>query len=420
MTSRFGTKVELLAPAGSFEKLEIAIHYGADAVYAGGKDFSLRNFSGNFSTQELERAAALCRENKVKFYVALNIYARNHELPALGDALDTLGAISPDAVIIADPGIVWEARRRIGHIPIHLSTQANTTNTASAHFWAEAGVTRINAARELTLSEIREISTGTNLEIEAFVHGAMCISHSGRCLISSYMTGRSANQGRCAHPCRWPYAVLEETRPNQYFPITEDKRGTYLFSAGDLCMIAHLPRLVEAGVAALKIEGRIKGINYLAAVVKTYREAIDRYYADPKTYQVAPEWMRELENISHRPYGTGFYFGQPQPLPDAAAAPAPPVQRLVGKVLSRIADGRVTVHVRNKVFVGEAVEILTPTGAPKSGTLRSLMDERGRRLPFAQPNAVAAMEIDVPCNRHDLIRRPGPPDARSDRIEHCP
>ena len=302
-------KVELLAPAGSFEKLEVAIHYGADAVYVAGKEFSLRNFSGNFTLEELQAAVDFAHGRGVKVYVACNIFSRNPEQAALSSYLDKLGAIGPDAVIIADPGIVMEAAARIPGIPIHLSTQANTTNYRSARFWEKVGVARINVARELSLKEIEEIADQSRLEIEAFVHGAMCISYSGRCLLSNYMTGRDGNRGKCSHPCRWKYAVMEETRPGEYFPIEEDTRGTYFLSSRDLCMLEHLPGLIGAGIDSLKIEGRMKGINYVASVVKVYREAIDRYYDDPDAYRVEEEWLRELDGISHRPYGTGFYFG---------------------------------------------------------------------------------------------------------------
>jgi len=264
--------IELLAPAGSFEKLETAIHYGADAVYLSGQNFSLRNFAGNFSMDELYRAVCLARLKNVRVYLACNIYPRNFEEAAIVEYLHQIGDLRPDAIIIADPGILLEARRIIPHIPVHLSTQANTTSRLSARFWESLGVARINVARELSLREIKEIADATPIEIEAFVHGAMCISHSGRCLLSSFMAGRDGNRGMCAHPCRWNYFLVEETRPGQYMPVLEDARGTYIFNSKDLCMIDHVSEMIEAGITSFKIEGRLKGINYLATVVKTYRE----------------------------------------------------------------------------------------------------------------------------------------------------
>ncbi len=401
-------RVELLAPAGSFEKLEIAVHYGADAVYVSGKEFSLRNFSGNFTEEELKAAMDFAHARNVKIYVACNIFPRNHELEAISGYLERLGAMGPDAVIIADPGVVMLAAERIPKIPIHLSTQANTTNYLSARFWKRTGVSRINVARELSLKEIRLIAERSDIEIEAFVHGAMCISYSGRCLLSNFLTGRDGNRGECCHPCRWKYAVMEETRPGQYFPVEEDERGTYLFSSRDLCMIEHLPQLVEAGIDSLKIEGRMKGINYVASVVKTYREAVDRYHDDPETYRVEENWLRELGGISHRPYGTGFYFGRPAPpLPtETLEAPETP-QRLIGRVISSAGKNRVRLDVRNKFFAGEAVEILTRKGPARPDRIMALLGEDSHPAEFVQPNTLADVVLRNGCEINDLIRRVG-------------
>jgi len=283
-------KLELLAPAGNFEKLEIAIHFGADAVYLAGKDFSLRNFSGNFTMDEMNEAIAFAHKNKVKVYVACNIFPRNHEQKAITDFLVSLGDMHPDAVIISDPGIIAVAKERIPHIPIHLSTQANTTNYQAARFWETQDVKRVNVARELTLPEIQSIAEQTTLEVEAFVHGAMCMAYSGRCLMSSFMAQRDSNRGMCCHPCRFQYAVVEAKRPGQYYELSEDTRGTYIFNSRDLCMIEHIPDMVASGISSLKIEGRMKGINYLASVVKIYREALDAYTLDTAAYQVQPQW----------------------------------------------------------------------------------------------------------------------------------
>jgi putative protease len=264
-------------------------------------------------------------------------------------------------------------------------------------------------ARELSLAEIRDIAGRSSIEIEAFVHGAMCISYSGRCLLSSYMTGRDGNRGECCHPCRWRYAVMEETRPGQYFPVETDGRGTYMFSSRDLCMIEHLPDLIGAGIDSLKIEGRMKGINYVASVVKTYREAIDRYYEAPSEFRVDEDWLRELDGISHRPYGTGFYFGRPDPpSPDDIRENPETPQRFIGKVMSSKGDGRTSLHVRNKFFRGESVEVLTRSGPAKADRILSLSDERGAPLECAQPNTTVAIVLKGAYEKNDLIRRLGP------------
>ena len=327
-------KVELLAPAGDFEKLEIAIHYGADAVYLGGKDFSLRNFSGNFTVDELKKAVGLCRSQSVNIYVACNIYPRNFELSALSDFLGVLGEIEPDGVIVADPGIFNLTRKKIPHIPIHLSTQANTTNSQSVLFWQQNGIKRINLARELSLAEIQDISRSTKVELEVFVHGAMCMAFSGRCLLSSYMAGRDGNRGMCAHPCRWRYAVVEEMRPDQYMPLAEDDRGSYIFSSTDLCMIDHIPELIRSGIHSLKIEGRMKGIHYLATAVSVYRKAIDTYYENPEAYTVRDQWIKALSGTNNRGYSTGFYYGNPNKiLPDYTNDVSMMAHLFLGKII---------------------------------------------------------------------------------------
>jgi putative protease len=400
-------KVELLAPAGSFEKLEVAVHYGADAVYLAGKEFSLRNFSGNFTEEALEAAIDFAHSRGAKVYVACNIFSRNNEQDAISAYLERLGRMGPDAVIVADPGIVQEASAIIPDIPIHLSTQANTTNYQSVRFWEKVGVSRVNLARELSLEEIRQIARSTGLEIEVFVHGAMCISYSGRCLLSSYMTGRDGNRGECCHPCRWRYSVMEETRPGQYFPVEEDSRGIYLFSSRDLCMLEHLPGLIDAGIHSLKIEGRMKGINYVASVIKTYREAIDLYYENPETYRVDDEWLRELDGISHRPYGTGFYFGRPVPPAPGELQEAPEIQqRLIGKVLLNQGGGHILLDVRNKFFRGEAVEVLTRKGPARADRILAIHDGDSVPVEFAQPNTRVTVALEGEYEENDLVRRP--------------
>ncbi|HIJ56552.1 MAG TPA: U32 family peptidase [Deltaproteobacteria bacterium] len=399
-------KIELLAPVGNFEKLEIAVHYGADAVYLGGKEFSLRNFSGNFTLAELEKALGFAHTHGVKVYLTCNVFLRNSEQTAVADYLQSVGDLGIDAVIISDPGIIATARKRIPNIPIHLSTQANTTNLNSALFWQNFGVKRINAARELSLDEIREIAEAGEIEVEAFVHGAMCVAYSGRCLLSGFMTGRESNRGMCTHPCRWNYAVVEETRPGEYYPITEDDRGSYIFNSRDLCMINHIPELITSGIFSLKIEGRMKGINYVASAVKVYREAIDTFYEKPEGYSVEDYWIHELSNISSRGLSTGFYFGDPdQILPNFENQMQQSQYRLAGKVLEAGDSSLTRVEVRNKVFKGDRVNIIGASGPPRPDVIKEIIDGTGRSVPYAQPGSMVHMVFDTDCSPLDLIRR---------------
>lgn len=398
-------KVELLAPAGNMEKLEIAIHYGADAVYLGGKDFSLRNFSGNFSLDEMAEAVKQAHSQNVRVYVACNIYSRSSEEQAIARYLDALGRIGPDALIIADPGIVAMAGDRIAHIPIHLSTQANTTSIGACRFWERQGVSRVNLARELTLTDIGEIASQTPLEIETFVHGAMCISYSGRCLLSSFLTRRDSNRGECSHPCRWKYAVVEEQRPDMVHPFMEDERGSYIFNSKDLCMIEHIPLLIGSGIASLKIEGRMKGINYLASVVKVYREAIDSYYENPEGFTVKKEWLEELSRINSREYCTGFYFDDPDSVSPNYQDDRPgTIHRFVGKIVEKTGPQTMKVAVRNRILVGDAVEILTKKGPAVQDRVISMIDKKGLDTAVAQPNTVVTMTLSRDYEPLDLIR----------------
>ena len=402
-------KVELLAPAGNFEKLEIAIHYGADAVYLGGKDFSLRNFSGNFHLEEIKQAVGYAHERGKKVYVAVNIYARSAELAFIGEYLQKLGALEPDGVIVADPGILMIARDLIPKIPLHLSTQANSTNYKTVEFWEQMGVHRVNMARELSLAEIKSISEQVRIEIEAFVHGAMCIAYSGRCLLSSFMANRHSNRGMCAHPCRWKYALMEELRAGEYMPIAEDDRGTYIFNSKDLCMIEHIPAMIDSGVSALKIEGRMKGINYLASVVKVYREAIDRYYQNPNGYAVPPDWLIELTRIDRRGFCSGFYLDDlQQTVPEYDLRKGAETHRFIGKVLAANDDGHMLMEVRNKCQVGELVEILSPGQAIRKSSIRNMRDDAGDLIQIAQPNTRAYLELGLKTQPNDLIRKLNP------------
>jgi len=399
-------KVELLAPAGNFEKLEIAIHYGADAVYLGGKEFSLRNFSGNFRLDEIKQAIAYSHDRGIKVYVTVNIYARNDEQADIAAYLEKLGALGPDGIIVADPGVFMTARELMPQIPLHLSTQANSTNYKTVEFWQRLGIHRINLARELTLAEIKDIGEQAQIEIEAFVHGAMCIAYSGRCLLSSFMANRHSNRGMCTHPCRWKYALVEEIRPGEYMPIAEDDRGTYIFNSKDLCMIEHMPAMIESGVSALKIEGRMKGINYLASVVKVYREAIDRYAQDPAGYSASPEWLVELAKINHRGYCTGFYFDDPrQVVPDYEFIKNIDTHLFIGKILAAYDDGRTLMEVRNKCQAGDRVEILSPRQAVRSTCIEAMRDEEGNPTQVVHPGARIYPELNLKTKPNDLIRK---------------
>lgn len=399
-------KVELLAPAGNFEKLEMAIHYGADAVYLAGKSFNLRNFSGNFAPDQLRQAIELAHRANVKVYAACNVYSRNCEQTAIADYLRMLAEFKADAVIIADPGVLRLAQRHIPHMPVHLSTQANTTNYNSVLFWKEAGVKRIIAARELTFKEIKEIVSLGGLEIEAFVHGAMCISYSGRCLLSNFLTNRDSNRGSCAHPCRWKYAVVEEFRPGEYMPIAEDEQGSYIFNSKDLCMIAHIPELVESGIHSLKIEGRMKGINYLATTVKVYRQALDAYCASPESYRIKDEWVQQLESINHRGYSTGFYLDDPEQVAANRSKVKKPFRlRIVGKVLNAAGNDGTSVEVRNKVFKGDAVEVLRHSGSPVCDIILGIIDQNGQAVSFAQPGSRVTLVMNQVYVPNDIIRR---------------
>ena len=398
-------KIELLAPAGNFEKLEIAIHYGADAVYLAGKEFSLRNFSQNFTLDELQHAVWYARKHHVKVYAACNVYPKNNEQKSIADYLGSLGDIGIDALIIADPGIFMTASKVIPQIPIHLSTQANTTNLKSALFWQTLGIKRVNLARELSLKDIKEISLHCDLEIEAFVHGSMCIAYSGRCLLSSFMANRDSNRGMCTQSCRWKYAVVEESRPGQYMPIAEDDRGSYIFSSKDLCMIEHIREIIESGIVSLKIEGRMRSINYLASTVKVYREAIDAYYENPENGTALKDWLYELQAVSNRSYSTGFYFDDPRQISPAYENLRHSGQKFIGKVIGKSQKHGIELDVRNKIFKGDTIQILGRKGPVKNDRIHAIFDDRGQPLAFAQPGSMVFVAMDNACYPNDLIRK---------------
>jgi len=394
-------KIELLAPAGNPEKLNMAIHYGADAVYLSGKGYSLRSYAGNFSLEEMAEGIKTAHAAGVNVYVAVNAFPRPREMDDLAAYLKELNNLRPDALIIADPGVILLAGQTAPSIPIHLSTQANTTNHWSARFWHAFGVTRINAARELTLDEIRAIAEVDGLEVEAFVHGAMCIAYSGRCLLSGFMARRSSNQGQCAHPCRWKYAVVEELRPGQYMPVSEDENGTYVFNAKDLCMIEHLPKMINAGIHSLKIEGRLKGLNYLATAIKTYRAAIDAYYESPSAYAVPAEWLDELARVGPRKYGTGFYLNDPDAVqPNYEITPPPAARRFVGKVGRVYDETLIELAVRNKIQVGDQIDILKTHGNNGINTIKTIRSLDGTAMDTAQ----SSTRVNIRLTRPDRLR----------------
>ncbi len=394
------SRVELLAPAGNFEKLQMAIHFGADAIYLGGKAFNLRGHSGNFERDELAAAVAYCHRHNVRAYVTCNIYPRNSDLTGLRRFLLDLADIRPDGLIISDPAVFTLARELVPAVPIHISTQANTTSLAAARFWKSLGAARVNAARELSLEEIQTMAAHSGIAVEVFVHGAMCMAYSGRCLLSSFLADRDSNRGQCAHPCRWNFALVEEKRPGLYMPIQQTNQGSLVFNARDLCMLAHLPQLMAAGVAALKIEGRMKGIHYVATVVKAYREAIDAIYQHLPYAPVRKKGLEALAAVNHRGYDTGFYFGHPSALPtENLLHPSLNEYRLVGKVLADSAGPEVPIETRNRFLKGDTVEIISPGRSIRACRIQSIRDTDGNLIDRARPG----FQVQVGL-RHDCYR----------------
>jgi len=396
---------ELLAPAGDLEKLETALDYGADAVYVGGEEFGLRAQAGNFTLAGLGRARELTHARGKRLYLTLNAYLRPHEMPAFSAYLEALRPLDLDAYIVSDPGALALVRRIDPQRAVHLSTQANTTNGQAASLWQAAGVCRVNLARELTLEEIRTIRAETVMELEVFVHGALCVAYSGRCLLSAALTGRSANQGACTHPCRWRYSLMEETRPGEHFPLEEDARGTYVMNSRDLCLVEYLPELVRAGVNSLKIEGRMKSRYYVAAVTRVYRAALDRYLADPEGYLFDPLWREELEKVSHRPYDRGFLFGGSDPLIHADDSRYRRSFDFVGVVLATYGDGRALVGGRNRFFPGEFLELIGPAMRQTAFRVGEVRSEEGSPMQVVQPNGRAVLELPAGAKAGDLLRR---------------
>ncbi len=401
---------ELLLPAGSLPVLKTAVLYGADAVYIGGEVMSLRAKAKNFTADEMREGIAFAHARGKKVYVTANIYAHEADLSEAERYFAELKELRPDAVLISDPGLFDLALRVCPEVDIHISTQANTTNAGSARFWHRLGAKRIVAARELSLKELRRMKEEIpeELKIETFVHGAMCISYSGRCLLSNYLAGRDANHGACTHPCRWRYAVMEETRPGEYMPIEENERGTYIFNSRDLCMIDHLPDLYEAGIDSFKIEGRMKTALYVATMASAYRAAMRDYETDPALYESRlDEYRARVSEGTYRRFTTGFYYGRPDR--DALIYDSNTYIRsytFLGIVEGVDADGRAELTQKNKFSVGEMIEIMKPDGSVRTSEVRRILDEEGTDLPSApHPQQRIRVELDEAAEPFDLLRR---------------
>lgn len=403
-------KIELLAPAGDLEKLKIAIDYGADAVYFGGEMFSLRSGAGNLTVDEIREGVAYAHERGKKAYLTVNIYAHNEDITPFEEYLQKIKDIDIDAFIVSDPGIMMLIRDAIPNAELHLSTQANMTNYKTAEFWHRQGVERIVIARELTFKEIVELKSKLpeGVELEAFVQGAMCISYSGRCLLSNFMIERDANRGQCAHPCRWKYSLVEEKRPGEYFPVEEDTRGTYILNSRDLCMIEHIPDLVKAGIDSAKIEGRMKSVFYVATIVSAYRRAIDAYYADPENYEFKPEWMAELKKVSHREFTTGFYFDKPTNKDQNYQTSAYTRDySFVGLVKEYNEEtGMAVVEQRNKMSIGEEIEVFGPYTDFFAQNLEEMYDEEMQPVESApHPQQILHIKMAQPVKPGFMLRK---------------
>lgn len=402
-------KPELLIPAKDLEVLKTAVRFGADAVYIGGEAYSLRAKARNFSYEDMREGISFAHAHGARVHVTANILAHNADLKGAGRYFEELSELKPDAVLIADPGMFTLARRTCPEIPIHISTQANNTNYETFNFWYGLGAERVVCARELSLAEIRQIRerVPAEREIEAFVHGAMCISYSGRCLLSSYFTGRDANRGACTHPCRWKYAVVEETRPGVYLPVEENERGTFIFNSRDLCMIDHIPDLVGAGIDSFKIEGRMKTALYVAAVARTYREAIDDYFADEELYKSRiPHYLEEIRKCTYRRYTTGFYYGRPveeSMVYDSNTYVNEAV--FLGIAEAVAADGRVRITQRNKFSVGDCIEIMKPDGRNVQTKVLAMYNGKGEPVESApHPREAIDVVLDAQTQEGDLLR----------------
>ncbi len=415
MTSRHNKRLpELLAPAGSFDALRAAVRYGADAVYLGAKQYGLRAFCDNFAPDELDAAVRYAHAAGVYVYVTLNIFAYDEDVPGLVDVARACEEIGVDAAIVADPGVFAALRRAVPGLALHVSTQANTTNAETARLWRDMGAARVIPARELSMARLAAMAAAApDPPLEGCVHGSMCASMSGRCVLSNHLTGRDATQGACAQPCRWKYALVEEKRPGEYMPVGEDSRGFYIYSAHDLCMIQHVDELCAAGFAALKIEGRMKTDYYVATVTRAYRQALDRYLADPAGWTADPAELAEVERAGHRPFTTGFYFGRPADPPGTVGTVQ--TAEYVARVL-RCEGGRALVEQRNRFSEGETLTALTPLGICDF-SVSGLTDEEGTAIPSApHPRTHVRLTAPVRLEEGDILRR----DIGAHKGRHAP
>ncbi len=402
--------IELLCPASNLEVLKEVVIFGADAVYIGGEAYGLRANAKNFSKKDMIEGIAFAHEHNVKVYVTANILAHNNDLEGAREYMRELEEIRPDALLIADPALFMIAKEECPSIDIHVSTQANNTNYGTYMFWWNLGATRVVAARELSLAEIKEIREHIpeEMEIEAFVHGAMCMSYSGRCLLSNYFTGRDANHGECTHPCRWKYAVVEETRPGEYMPVEENERGTYIFNSKDLCMIEHIPEMIDAGIDSLKIEGRMKTALYAATVARTYRKAIDDYLESPDKYYANMEWYREqIRECTYRQFTTGFFFGKPkdeaQIFDNNTYSRGSTYLGIVGDIRE---DQTFSIEQRNKFSVGETIEIMKPNGDNIEVQVQGIWNEDGEAMESApHPKQKLWVALNGNVDHYDILRR---------------
>ncbi len=403
-------KPELLIPASNLEVLKVAVTYGADAVYIGGEMFSLRAKAKNFSNEDMKEGIAFAHKYGKKVYVTANITAHNRDLEAVRAYFKELKAIKPDALIISDPGVFMIAQEVCPELDVHISTQANNVNYETYKFWHKLGATRVVSARELSMKEIGELRKNIpdDLEIETFVHGAMCISYSGRCLLSNYFTGRDANLGACTHPCRWKYYISEESRPGEYLPIEENERGTYIFNSKDLCMIDHMPDIVQAGIDSLKIEGRMKTALYVANVARTYRQAIDDYFEDPALYEKRiPYYKEEISKCTYRQYTTGFFYGptthETQIYDSNTYVREYTYLGLIGE---QNTAGLYSLEQRNKFSVGEIIEVMKPDGRNIDVTVKAITDEEGKPMESCpHPKQKIYVDLGIPLEKLDLLRR---------------
>ena len=400
---------ELLIPASSLEVLKTAVIFGADAVYIGGEAFGLRAKAKNFSLEDMKEGIAFAHAHDVKVYVTANILAHNGDLDGVRTYFEELKEIGPDALIIADPGVFDIAKEVCPEIERHISTQANNTNYGTYNFWYRQGASRVVSARELSLQELKELRAKipADLEIETFVHGAMCISYSGRCLLSNYFTGRDANQGACTHPCRWKYAVVEETRPGEYMPVYENERGTYIFNSKDLCMIEHMDDILTSGIDSLKIEGRMKTALYVATVARTYRKALDDYQKDPELYRKNMPWyLDQISNCTYRQFTTGFFFGKPDSESQIYDSNTYIKEYTYLGIVGEVKDGLIQIEQRNKFSVGETIEIMKPDGRNVEAKVVRIVNQDGEEQENApHPKQILFVELSEQADVYDLLRR---------------